>query len=346
MPKVSVVMPVYNVQKFVAEAIESVLNQSYEDFELIIVDDCSQDKSLDICREFDDKRIKVVRHTVNRGLAAARNTGIRHAKADYIAFIDSDDMWREEKLQQHVTHLDNNSQVGVSFSRSEFMSPEGEPIDYYQMPRLKNITAEYLLCRNPVGNGSAPVVRREVFDEIKYYQQVDSDYESCWFDQNFRQSEDIECWVRISLTTQWRIEGLSDALTLYRLNEGGLSANLMKQLASWENMIEKIRNYSPAILHKYETRARAYQIRYLARQAIRLKDGVMAVELVNQALGTNIRILYEELGRTLATICAAYLMKLLPVHIYALFEKTGQNLIGSYQRLVILAKNKSMLASS
>lgn len=333
--KVTVVMPVYNVQKFVNSAIKSVLAQTFEDFELVIVNDCATDNSLKICQQFKDSRIRIINHEHNKGLAAARNTGIRHALGRYIAFIDSDDMWHEEKLQRHVVHLDNNPNVGISFSRSSFMSYEGKLLDFYQMPQLTNIDAAHLLCRNPVGNGSAPVIRRETLNDIRYQALNKVQTYSCYFDENFRQSEDIECWLRIVATTKWKMEGIPQPLTYYRLNHGGLSANLLKQLASWEQMITKARRYAPKLLKKHENLARAYQLRYLARQAIRMEDGAMAAKLATKALQTSPRILKDETGRTISTLSAAYMQWLLPAMCYHWCESLGQWTIGHIQKFKI-----------
>jgi glycosyltransferase involved in cell wall biosynthesis len=335
-PKISVIMPVYNVQKFVKQAIESVLSQKLTDFELIIINDCATDNSLGICQQIHDPRIRIINHVENKGLAAARNTGIRHALGKYVAFIDSDDMWHTEKLQRHCTHLDENPKVGISFSRSSFMNYEGKTIDFYQMPQLTNIDAAHLLCRNPVGNGSAPVIRRETLDAIRFQAVYKYELYSCYFDEKFRQSEDIECWLRIVATTKWKMEGLPQPLTYYRLNHGGLSANLLKQLASWEQMINKARYFAPKLLKRHENVARAYQLRYLARQAIRMKDGKMAAKLATQALQTSPKILIDEMGRTISTVSAAYLQWILPAICYHWCESVGHKIIGLIQKYKII----------
>ncbi|GIU36915.1 glycosyltransferase [Shewanella schlegeliana] len=329
--KVSVVMPIYNVEAFVEDAINSVLAQSFSHFELLLINDCSPDNSLAICKRFNDPRIKIIEHEYNQGLAAARNTGIRHATGQYVAFIDSDDMWHSEKLEQHITHLDNAPEVGISFSRSLFMDYQGQKINVYQMPQLSNIQAKDLLCRNPVGNGSAPVIRRETLTDIRYQAFNKSQPHSCYFDENFRQSEDIECWLRIVTTTHWKIEGIPAPLTFYRLNDLGLSADLNKQYASWENMINKAKGYAPELLAQHEEKARAYQLRYIARQAIRNKDGKEAVKYLHLALKTAPEIIQAETGRTLATMAAAYLLKLLPLRFYKLCENLAQRLLGRIQ---------------
>jgi glycosyltransferase involved in cell wall biosynthesis len=344
MPKVSVIMPVYNVEAFVGDAVRSVLRQSLDDFELLIIDDVSPDGSIEICESFADPRIRILRHTVNRGLAGARNTGIRHAFGDYLAFIDSDDFWHSEKLAQHVGHLDANPDIGVSFSRSAFVDAGGVPTHCYQMPRLRDISAGYYLCRNPIGNGSAPVIRREVFDAIRFKSDLHGAEETCYFDETLRRSEDIECWIRIVLTTDWVVEGLPEALTYYRLNAGGLSANLLEQLESWEAVITKTRRYAPEFVAAWERPARAYQLRYLARQAIRLRDGRMASRLLHRALRTDPGILRHEPGRTLLTAAAAYLLWLTPDEIYLRCEQIAHNLVGSLQKRRITRDLRSQSA--
>lgn len=330
MVKVSVIVPIYNVEKFVARAIASVLAQTWQDFELIVVDDESPDRSLEICRQFEDPRIKIVQQK-NRGLAGARNTGIRHAQGQYIAFLDSDDLWLPEKLEKHVQHLNASPQIGISFSRSEFIDEHDRPIGIYQMPKLTHINAAHLLCRNPIGNGSVPVIRREVLEDIKFQANLYGTVEDFYFDDRFRQSEDIECWIRIAVTTTWQIEGIPAALTLYRVNSESLSANLLKQLDAWEKVMDKTRTYAPEFLAQWETRARAYQLRYLARRAIRKPAGKEAVNLVNRALATDWRILIEEPRRTIMTIFAAYLLILVPHSAYDAIEHWALKATGKSQ---------------
>jgi glycosyltransferase involved in cell wall biosynthesis len=324
-------MPVYNVERFVADAVRSVLNQSFSDFELLIIDDMSPDGSIAICEGFDDPRIRIIRHHENRGLAGARNTGIRHARGELLAFIDSDDMWREDKLEKHVAHLQSQPQVGVSFSRSAFINEDGTSNRCFQMPKLKNILPNYYLCRNPIGNGSAPVIRRQVFEGIRFDVDRNGETQACYFDEGFRRSEDIECWIRIALKVDCSIEGIPEPLTLYRLNSSGLSASLYQQLESWEQVIEKTRGYAPEFIEKWEHLARAYQLRYLARQAIRLYDGKMAAQFVHRALASDAAILVQEPGRTLLTIMAAYLLRFSPNGVYRACEATAQKLIGLVQ---------------
>ena len=160
-------MPLYNAARTVAASLESVLAQTYTKLEILVVDDGSTDEGVAICRSYGDSRIQIVPQQ-NRGLAGARNTGIRHSSGAILAFLDSDDLWLPEKIERHVQHLEANPSVGVSYSRSAFIDDQGQPLGIYQMPQLNAITPELIFCRNPIGNGSAVVIRREVLEAIRF----------------------------------------------------------------------------------------------------------------------------------------------------------------------------------
>ena len=166
-PTVSVVMPVYNTAKYVQSAVDSVLLQSYRDFELLIIDDAGADNSIELCREYTDPRIRIISQE-NRGLAGARNTGIRNARGKYIALLDSDDLWEPEKLEHHVAYLDSNPDVGVCYASSLMIEEDGLLLRLVQRPQLRSVTARDVFLRNPVGNGSAPVIRRTALDDIAF----------------------------------------------------------------------------------------------------------------------------------------------------------------------------------
>ncbi|MBW4650076.1 MAG: glycosyltransferase [Kastovskya adunca ATA6-11-RM4] len=342
MKTVSVIVPAYGVEKFIAATVQSILNQTYQNFELLIVDDESPDRSVEICRQFADPRIKIISQK-NRGLAGARNTGIRHATGEYLAFLDGDDLWLPEKLEKHVEHLERSPEVGVSFSRSGFIDEYGESLGTYIMPKLTGITATDLFLGSPIGNGSTPVIRRAVLEAIQFQENFYGTVEDFYFDDRFRRSEDIECWLRIAIQTDWKIEGIPDVLTLYRVNSGGLSANLFKQLDSWEQVLQKTRSYAPELVAQMESQSRAYQLRYLARSALRLQAGAEAVTLINRSLLTYWRIAVEEPRRTLLTLAAAYMLGFLPQPLYAQLEGLTAKLAGKLQRQRILQEQSKQM---
>lgn len=302
-PRVSVVMPVFNVEAFVSEAVQSVLSQSFRDFELIIVDDGGKDQSIPICLGFDDARIRIVQQE-NRGLAGARNTGIAAALGQYIALLDSDDRWDMQKLMLHVIHLDNRPDVGVSYSGSALIDANGAFMRQAQRPKLHKVTAADIICRNPVGNGSAPVLRRLALDDIEFRHPRDPN-RSCWFDETFRQSEDIEMWVRMALTTKFTFDGIQPLLTHYRIVGGGLSANVVRQYESWDRMLAKTARYAPEFVAEHGPSARAYQLRYLARRSIQMGDPAFALHLLKDAAKFSWRPLLDEPVKTLETWAAA-----------------------------------------
>ncbi|MBW4520383.1 MAG: glycosyltransferase [Scytolyngbya sp. HA4215-MV1] len=331
MKKVSVIVPVYRVEQYIAATVQSVLDQTYDNFELLLVDDGSPDRSVEICQQFSDPRIRLIRQA-NRGACAARNQGMRAATGDYYAFLDGDDLWRPEKLEKHVEHLARSPQVGISFSRSAFIDEDSQPLGIYQMPRLTGITPENLLCRNPIGNGSAPVIRREAFEAVKFQDNLHGSVEDFYWDERLQGAQDVDCWLRIGLQTDWQIEGIPEALTLYRVNASGISANLAKHSASWFAVIEKAHTYAPAVVDRWGKTAKAYYLRYLARRAVTLRDGGTAVQFFHRALALDWRILLQEPRRTALTGAAAYLLCFLPRSLYQQTEAMALKVTGATQR--------------
>ncbi len=332
LPIISVVIPMYNVEKYIEKCIQSVVGQTYKNFEIICVDDGCTDNTLKVLASFSDPRIQLVQQQ-NRGLSAARNTGIAVSKGVYVALLDADDFWHKEKLSQHINHLNSQPKVGVSYCPSLFVDDQDKPLGIGQFPKLKHISPKDILCRNPVGNGSSPVIRKRLLNEITYDapDPINTNkIRHCVFDETLRQSEDIELWIRIALLGTWKFEGISSPLTYYRVNAGGLSANLSKQYASWCLAIKKNLHLNKRFFNQYLSLARAYQLRYLARRAIRSGSAWLAIKLIHKALFTKPRIAIEEPARTSITyICA--LACLLPKSVYQELEKTAMQLMHAYR---------------
>ncbi|MFO1060330.1 MAG: glycosyltransferase family 2 protein [Dongiaceae bacterium] len=314
MPRVSVVMPVYNVERYVATAIRSVLAQSFADLELIVVDDGGSDGSVAICRAFADPRIRIVAQA-NRGLAGARNTGIAAARGDYVALLDADDGWLPEKLALHVANLDAHPTVGVSYDGAILIDEQDRPLGIVQAPVDGPVDARLVFTGRVVKNGSVPVMRRAVFDDIA--RRPPGADRTWYFDESLRRSEDVECWTRIALTTGWGFRGVGRNLTLYRINAGGLSADVTRQLESWEQVCATVASYAPGFIAMHGDEARARELRYLARRAVTSRDRRAALPLLASALRLRPVLLLEEPGKTLATGAAALLQRLLPPDLFA-----------------------------
>ena len=310
MTLVSIVVPVFNVAATLAETLTSLLAQTYRNFEIIIVDDGSSDGSAAIAEGFlGDGRIRIIPQP-NRGLAGARNTGIAAAQGDFIAFCDADDLWEPEKLERHLQHFWDRPELGISYAGSSLIDDNGRLMRQAQRPRLRNIKPHHILKRNPIGNGSAPVIRREVFAEIAYRPKHER-IRDWYFDETFRQSEDLECWLRIALTTNWTFEGIPGLLTRYRINQGGLSAATHKQLASWERLIAKLRPLDPVLFDNHADLARAYQLRYLCRRAISDLDLDTANAWAQEWLATSKYTFVEEPRKSVTTLAAVWVLRAL-----------------------------------
>ncbi|WP_335947922.1 glycosyltransferase family A protein [Salipiger bermudensis] len=303
----SILVPAFNAAATLPETLDSLSAQSFGDFEIIVVDDGSTDGTAAVAEAHakGDRRVRIVQQN-NRGLAGARNTGIAHARGALIGFCDSDDRWMPDKLDAHVLHLATSPHVGLSYAGSAFIDEHGRRTGHAMRPRLSNVSTAHVFKRNPVGNGSVPVFRREALEAISW--RPASETKRDWvFDETFRQSEDIECWLRFALTTDWSMEGVPGLLTEYRINATGLSARTDAQLAAWERMVTKLRPSDPAFFARHEAAARAYQLRYLARRAVSSNDGDAACELVTRAFAESRAPLYEEPLRSLTTLAAARL---------------------------------------
>jgi glycosyltransferase involved in cell wall biosynthesis len=323
LPLVSVVIPMFNVGQYIEQCIQSVLAQTFKNFEVICVDDGCTDDTLHKLARFSDPRIKLIQQS-NRGLSGARNTGILASRGMYVALLDADDFWAKEKLALHINHLNTRSDVGVSYCPSLFVNEHGNSMGMGQNPKLKNITTKDVFCRNPVGNGSAPVIRRRLLKEVAFVS--DKTGRKCIFDEDLRQSEDIELWLRIALLGNWKFEGIKTPLTFYRVNDSGLSSNLNKQYASWCLAMQKNQSGYEHFFKRYFPLARAYQLRYLARRAIRSGDAWQAIKLVHKALLTQPKIVIEEPARTLVTYGCA-LGSLLPNSLYRMLENTAMRML-------------------
>ena len=326
-PVFSVVVPIYNVEKYVEECIQSVLDQTYSNFEIICVDDGSPDLSISLVQQFNDPRIRIVRQK-NRGLAAARNTGINASRGLYIALLDSDDFWHPSKLAQHFKHLNSNPKLGVSYSASLFVDDHSKPLGLGQFPQLNNVTAADIFCRNPVGNGSAAVLRKSMLLNVaRPAQGKGNQHRIEYFDETMRQSEDVEFWLRLALTTSYSFEGLGQPLTYYRVNASGLSANLDKQYQAWLYSVNRNRALNPEFYEKWFPLACAFQKLYLARRAIKSGQGSTALKLVHEALLRDVRILWREPAKTMITYGAAYL-SLLPKNWFERIFHLGTQFLG------------------
>jgi len=206
---VSIVTPTYNCGKFITETIESVIGQTYKNWEMIIVDDCSKDNTQEIVKKYlkNDKRIKYIKFEKNQGAAIARNTAIREAKGRYIAFLDSDDLWSKDKLEKQINFMKKNS-YSFTCTAYEQIDENNNLLNKIIRPKIK---ADYnrILLDCPVGNST---VMYNV-DELGKFEVP-----------NIRKRNDDALWLQI-LKKEKYIYGLNEILMQYRIRQNSISSN-------------------------------------------------------------------------------------------------------------------------
>lgn len=340
-PRVSVVVPVYASERYVADTLRSVLAQSFADFELIVVDDGSPDRSIARCREFTDPRIRYV-HQENAGLAAARNAGIRAARGEFVAFVDSDDLWAPDKLARHVSHLESRPDLGFSYSFSALIDETGAPLGSYQMLGQETTTAADIFVRNPIGNGSNAVVRTCVFRGVRSHRDPEERSGELLFDTELRQAEDFELWTRIAVQTDWAIGCIPWALTHYRLHPSGLSADVERQRSYHMRAIEKIASYAPELVDDHRAAAESTLHWYLARNLLLQRQLKAARGEVAKALRSKlsgIQAYHVLLAASLG------LAGVLPTRIHAALARAALVLYGRTQQWSMGRQQRAMAAA-
>jgi len=171
MPKVSVIIPTYNRAKLLPRAVNSVLNQTFKDFELIIVDDASTDNTEEVVRRYKDHRIKYIRHKTNKGISISTNEGINKSKGQYIAFQDSDDEWLPEKLKKQMEIITCESNIGVVYTGYIRISPTKK--DYLPSKEVirKNGNLHHDLLRENFIAKPTTLIPKKVLDEVGLFDE-------------------------------------------------------------------------------------------------------------------------------------------------------------------------------
>jgi len=224
MPLVSVVIPTYNRAERLKRALESVFNQTFTDFEIIVVDDGSQDNTEEIIKNMQDPRIRFIKHPRNLGVSAARNTGIKASKGRYIAFLDSDDLWDRKKLEKQLIKI-FQERADLCYTSVVFKTEKGK-IVRKQVALYSGYIFPILLKKNIIGTASCVMVRQEIFKKVGL------------FNRNLSYREDYEMWLRIARTS--KVAAVAEELTIQIVHEGNrLSHNIHKRINGFEIIINE-----------------------------------------------------------------------------------------------------------
>jgi glycosyltransferase involved in cell wall biosynthesis len=235
MALISVIIPVYNSQNTIKDTIESVLNQSFTDFELIIINDGSPDASLDVIGQVKDERIRVFSYP-HAGANASRNRGVDRAKGDYISFLDADDLWTPDKLECQLKALQDNPEAAVAYSWTNCIDESGNFLRRGSYCSFSGEVYAQLLLIDFLENGSNPLIRREALTTVGK------------FDQSLTHAEDWDMWLR--LAASYPFVAVPSPQILYRVSADSASNNLAKMEADCLRVIERaFAHASPSIQH-------------------------------------------------------------------------------------------------
>ncbi|WAW15526.1 glycosyltransferase family 2 protein [Peptostreptococcus equinus] len=211
---ISIITPIYNADKHIEETVASVLKQTYTNFELLLIDDCSTDKSSEIIGRLieKDNRIKYIKLKQNSGAAVARNIGLSKAKGRYVAFLDSDDLWKENKLKKQIELLDENNVAFCFTSYRYFYDADNITSKVARAP--EKIDYEGLLKNTLIGCSSV-MIDREIIGDFKM--------------PEVRKGQDTATWLKLLRQVPYAY-GIYDDLVYYRVANGSLSSNKSQAL--------------------------------------------------------------------------------------------------------------------
>lgn len=220
MPRVSVIIPSYNHEKYIAEAIQSILDQTYQDFEIIITDDGSTDNTVEVIKTFQDSRIRLYCFNENQGAVAAANHCIQKAKGDFIALLNSDDVFFKNKLEKQIEILENNINVGAIFSYAQLIDENSNYIvneeHYYnkifiQFNRSKFEWLNYFFYNGNCLCHPSILIKKECYETLGHY------------DPRFAQLPDFEYWIR--LCKKYEIFIIPKKLIKFRIRDNQANAS-------------------------------------------------------------------------------------------------------------------------
>jgi teichuronic acid biosynthesis glycosyltransferase TuaG len=213
LPLVSIITPTYNCENFIQDTIVSVLNQTFSNWELILIDDCSSDGTFDTLKTYEqkDNRIKVLKSTENVGPGEIRNIGIRHAKGRYLSFLDGDDIWLPEKLEKHLKYIEKHK-APISFTSYTLINDNGDDINKkIQVRNEKLFFKDYL--KDTIIGCSTAIIDRDIIKDVAF--------------KKMKSRVDTLLWITLLKQGYWAL-GYDENLVKYRVHKNSVSANKVK----------------------------------------------------------------------------------------------------------------------
>ncbi|MEB3178367.1 MAG: glycosyltransferase [Nostocaceae cyanobacterium] len=275
MPTISVIVPAYNGERTILQTIESIRKQTFSDWEIIVIDDGSKDRTVELVNTVKDERLKIFSYE-NGGLPVARNRGISHAQGEYIAFIDADDLWTPDKLADQLEALQKNPQAGLAYSWTSVIDDKAESIYESNKVYYEGDVYADLLTYNFIASGSNALVRRQAIEDAGE------------FEPTLGSAEDWDYWLRIA--SSWHFAVVPKAQILYRQSTGAMSSKIDVMEKYNLMVIDRAFQVAPAHLQHLKRQSQAGVYGYMAELAFRYAPATDKVKLTAQKMQQAIRL--------------------------------------------------------
>ena len=297
MTRFSVVIPLYNKENYIAKTLQSVLEQSFVDFEVIVVNDCGTDKSLDIVKALSDPRIKIIEHTTNKGLSASRNTGIKNAASNYIAFLDADDLWKPNFLEKIDFLIRNYPEASLFATKYEVLHKKNRIITHDF--KIKDFTKHGIMSNYFEDNlnqsmyyPSCLCVRKDVFEAVGCY------------NESVNYSEDIDFNIRAH--AEYKMAYWNEALVTYvavsenQITQDGLKGKTVPDYDLYENQFAGRKDIKKYLDFQRYIKAKQF---CLAGDNMRFKKLVENIDLSNLNSTQKILLKTPKFGLQTIALC-------------------------------------------
>jgi glycosyltransferase involved in cell wall biosynthesis len=275
MPTISVVIPAYNAERTILETIKSVQQQSFSGFEIIVINDGSTDRTLELLQGVKDERLRVFSYE-NAGVAVARNRGISHATGEFIAFVDADDLWTPDKLELQLAALRQHPEAGAAYSWTYFMyEQEGSVVPGKPVFFEGNVYPK-LLVNNIVGNGSNILVRRKAIESVGE------------FEPTLKSCEDWDFYIR--LAAKWHFVVVPKYQILYRQSPKAMTSKVEVMEKEALRVVERAYQAAPPEYKFLKNHSLAWVYEYCTQQYLKHSTDMSGVHQAGHKLWKAIRL--------------------------------------------------------
>ncbi|KYC40591.1 glycosyl transferase family A [Scytonema hofmannii PCC 7110] len=269
MPTISVIIPAYNAEHTILETIKSVQQQTFSDFEIIIINDGSTDRTLEILNAIADSRIKIFSYE-NGGLPVARNRGIARATGEFLAFLDADDLWTPDKLELQLAALQQHPEAGVAYSWTHFMDEQGKSFHADEPIYFEGNVYANLLLKNFLASGSNPLIRKQAIESVgEFYPPAGG-------------SADWDYWVR--LAERWHFVVIPKPQIFYRQSSSSMSSKMEFMEKCKLIVLERAFQAAPPEFQSLKNQSLANTYQYSAHLCLTRVPGIDGVKQAGQKL--------------------------------------------------------------